>query len=149
MTRGLFFSQTSKLLIAAKEELLPTIVGRLQLAEPEAGADPGLYGAVDDVGCDDGGAQALGDLGRLMLRGVGEQDGELVAADAGEEVARAHATLEAGGDGDESGIAAVVAVGIVDALEVVKVDDDGRERGGLAFAGEDALFGGDLDATPV
>ena len=80
--------------------------------------------------------QALGDApGDRHLRGIPQEDGELVAADPGGEVARAQGRLDALADGREQLVAGGVAEGVVDDLEVVEIeeqddrDEPGRVRG--------------------
>jgi hypothetical protein len=63
-----------------------------------------------------------------VVRGA-QQDGELVAAQAGDAVAGAHARGEPAGDGDEQLVAGRVAEGVVDRLEAVEVDEQHRRRG--------------------
>ena len=56
--------------------------------------------------------------------GLGEDDGELVAADAAGDVGLADGAAEALGHGGEDGVAGQVAQAVVRALEVVDVEDD-------------------------
>ena len=58
---------------------------------------------------------------------VGDEDDELVAANAGDGVGRADDALQLVGDMDQQGVAAGVAEGVVDALEAVDVDHADRE----------------------
>ena len=71
--------------------------------------------------------------------GLGQQHGELLAAIARHDVAALHRGLEDLGDGAQHAVAEHVAVGVVDLLEVIDVDED--ETQGLAGVGEcrDAL----------
>ena len=87
----------------------------------------------------DGAAHALGDLRRLLRAGAGEQGGELVAADAGEHVPAAHQHREGRRDRLEQHVAGLVAVLVVDPLQMVDVDGEHGEllpRGGLQHAVE-------------
>ena len=61
-----------------------------------------------------------------------EQHGELVAAQAGERVARFHGVAQAAGDVLQQPVAVGVAERVVDGLEIVEVDDHERERGARA-----------------
>ena len=55
-----------------------------------------------------------------------QEDGELVAADAGDDVVPAHALADATGDLLQDGVARRVAVGVVDGLEVVEIHEQHR-----------------------
>src|SRR5690349_19971065 len=71
---------------------------------------------------------AKGDGIRLLLVvELVEQDRELVAAEAGEGVARPQARLEASGDSDQQRVANQVAQTVVDDLETIEVDIQRRE----------------------
>ena len=68
--------------------------------------------------------QAGGDLADGAAVGdVGQQDGELVAAEAGEDVVAAQRLAQARGDVDEQLVAVLVAQRVVDLLEAVEVDE--------------------------
>ena len=67
-------------------------------------------------------------LGLPRRREVLGEVEELVAAEAAERVGRPRDVLEAAGDADEQLVADEVAVGVVDALEVVEVDAGGPRR---------------------
>ena len=73
------------------------------------------------------GAQPLGHLRGQRSVGVGEQDAELVPADARDDVLAAHRLLQAGGRQPQQLVAVVVAERVVHRLEVVEVDDEERE----------------------
>ncbi len=64
--------------------------------------------------------------------GFGEKQEELVAAVAAEEVVGAETGGDGLGDGAEGLVAGSVAVGVVDGLEVVDVDEKGREGAAVA-----------------
>ena len=68
-----------------------------------------------------------------------EQDGELVAAEAGRGVRAADARVEAAGDLDEHLVAGGVPERVVDRLEVVEVEEDDRQAAALAAAAGDRL----------
>ena len=67
----------------------------------------------------DGGTRHPQGVGRLVQ--VGQQQGELVAAQPRQRVAAAHALAQAGGDLLQQGVAGGVAEGVVDVLEAVHV----------------------------
>ena len=56
-----------------------------------------------------------------------QENCKFVAAYACEQIAWAKPVLEAGGDGDEGGIAGVVAEAVVDLLEAVEIEEDGGD----------------------
>ena len=76
--------------------------------------------------------EALGGAGGLGLVGVGEDHGELLAAGAADDVARPHVAFEDVAEGDQDLVADRVAVDVVDALEVVDVEQDEADRGVVA-----------------
>ena len=84
----------------------------------------------DRVG--DAGADAAGDLERLLLTHVEDDDRELVAAEAGDAVPGPDAGLQALGEVHQQRVPDLVAEGVVDALEVVEVDQHQREPRALA-----------------
>ena len=71
---------------------------------------------------------AIADLARLCARHVGEQDDELVAADARDDVDRPDGDREDLGDPAEERIARRVPVGVVHVLEVIDVDGEHARR---------------------
>jgi hypothetical protein len=76
--------------------------------------------------------QAVGDVGDALLRRhVAEQEQELVAADAGDDVLAARHRLQALADLLEDDVADRVAVGVVDRLEAVEVDEEQGEPAGV------------------
>ena len=71
----------------------------------------------------------LGDAGGVRLAvDVLEQHGELVAAEARERVARAHAALEPPRDADQQLVAGLVSEAVVDRLEAIEVEVEHREQ---------------------
>ena len=77
----------------------------------------------------------LGDPGRAALAAdVLGQDRELVAAEAGDRVARAQRLLEPRGDRREQLVAGRVAEAVVDELELVEVEEEHRDRGPRRWA---------------
>ena len=67
--------------------------------------------------------------------GGGDQHGELVAAQAGEDVAAAQRAAQAGGDLDEQTVALLVTQRVVDLLEAIEVDEQQRGQGAVALRG--------------
>ena len=65
---------------------------------------------------------------QLARAGLGQQDRELVAAEAAEHVGGAQVGRERAGDGAQQVVTGGVAAGVVDGLEVVEVDHDQAER---------------------
>ena len=94
-------------------------------------------------------ASAAGDLLGLLDRGAGrQQDGELVAADAGHELGAGHAGLQARADLAQQPVAGLVAERVVELLEVVEVDQQQRELGlGGARGGGRLLEAGEQPAA--
>ena len=90
--------------------------------------------AVDREGLGEGGRDAVGDRHRLVLVGEAvDQDPELVAAEAGDDVAGAQVGAQPRRHRAQQLVAGVVAEAVVDQLEVVEVeeeDPDRRARGG-------------------
>ena len=85
-----------------------------------------------------GGQHPVGSrLGLAEVGGVLDQDGELVAAEPSDGVARAQHATQALGDGDQQLVAGSVTGAVVDGLEVVEVDEQRGHRGRPAVgAGE-------------
>ena len=80
--------------------------------------------------------EAAGDLLGLLDGGAGrEQDGELVAADAGHELGVGHAGLQPRADLAQEPVAGLVAERVVELLEVVEVDQQQRELGLVGAGG--------------
>ena len=82
-------------------------------------------------------AQVLGHRGGRLAAGVGEQGEELLAAEAAELVLRPHAVAQRDRDRDQRGVAGVVAVVVVDALEAVDVDHRHRQLAAVAARAAD------------
>jgi hypothetical protein len=79
-----------------------------------------------------GRAQALGQRGRLRAAGVGDEDRELVAAQAPDGVRRAHDGAHRVDHPAQQLVAERVPVLVVDALEVVEVQEHDRHHGAAA-----------------
>src|SRR6185312_12070005 len=73
----------------------------------------------------------FGDAFGLIGIGPRQEDAELFAAEAADDVGGAQHRLDGGGDGDQRLAAAVVAIAVVDRLEVVGVDDEQCTGGSL------------------
>ena len=75
---------------------------------------------------------AIADAGRHGERalgaGLGQHDGELVAAEPRHDVGFARAAADHGGRLDERSAAVQVIVGVVDVLEAVEVEEEHRQR---------------------
>ena len=82
---------------------------------------------------------ALGDGARRLLLGAREHEHELVAAVAGDLVVRAHLGAQRVGDAAQQRVAGGMAELVVDALEVVEVDQDAGERQPVARGAGDLL----------
>ena len=101
------------------------VAGVLEAADAGRDGDP-QAGAELDGG--DRAARALDGGECLLLAGLGHEQRELVAAQAGEDVLGAGDVAQRGGDRGEHGVAALVAERVVDRLEVVDVEQGERER---------------------
>ena len=73
-------------------------------------------------------AQLLGQDGALLDVGLGQDEHELLAAVAADHVARPQVGADRLGDAAQDDVAGRVAVGVVDGLEVVDVDEGDRQR---------------------
>ncbi len=99
--------------------------------DPDAGRDDQslALGALQFEWLLERGQQSLGDqLGARCQRHPFGDDDELVAAQAPERVDVAHDALQARGDGAQQLVADAVTERVVDALEVVEVDEQRRHR---------------------
>ena len=84
---------------------------------------------------------ALGHFGGVSLgRDVLEQNGELVAAQAGDGVLGAHAASNARGHLGQQGVALLVAQAVVDDFEVVDVQEQHADRAEVAVGVSQSLF---------
>ena len=80
-------------------------------------------------GADERGADAAGgDRGLRLVLEADAEDGELVAAEAGDEVGVAHGGLEPLRDLDQQAVAGLVPEAVVDDLEVVEVEEEDGDR---------------------
>ncbi len=81
-----------------------------------------------DLYLGDRGACPLGCLGCVGAVDAREDERELLPAEARDDVVLAHGGAQLPGDGDQHLVALGMAVGVVDGLEVVEVDDHDAER---------------------
>ena len=96
--------------------------------DADAGGDE-VLDAVDRVGLGEGGGDAVGDRHRLVLVGEAvDEDAELVAAEAGDDVAGAQVGAQPRRDRAQQLVAGVVAEAVVDQLEVVEVEEEDPDR---------------------
>src|SRR6185295_10662841 len=81
--------------------------------------------------------------------GLGEEDGELLAAVAGDDVGLADGLAEGGGQVAEHLVPHLVAVGLVDVLEVVEVEEEQRQRVVVALGAAELLAEAVLEVAVV
>ena len=74
-----------------------------------------------------GAAQPLGDLERLVVSRVGQQDGELFSAEARRNISSSKVLLEHASDAAKDVVAGQVAVGVVDLAEEIEVREEDRQ----------------------
>ena len=120
------------------------VVGRPFLGR-HADADADVGHDLPTAGEGDGGAQRLLDAGghRFGVPHVDyvlQQHGELVAAEAGQGVARTQGRVHALGDGDEQAVPGLVADAVVDDLEAVDVGEQHPVVGPAALAAAQGLL---------
>ena len=95
-------------------------------ADPEGGGDPEPGRRAQSV---DRQAQLLGDALTFSVRHTGKQDQEFLATNPVNELKSAQCVADHLGDVPKQLIADVVAVEVVDALEMVKVEEGDGDRG--------------------
>ena len=94
--------------------------------------------------------QGIGDAQRLLERAIGEQNPELVAAEPGERIARAHARLQHAGDLPQQLIPGGVPAGIVDQFELIEIEiQEHVPAGGVLAHALDRAGQAVLEFTPV
>src|SRR5205823_5631239 len=132
----------------AKELALP-LAGPM-LGHAEAAGDPerGPVAAVERA-LPEGGPDALGELGAALLVRSREEEDELLAAPAAGEVGLAQRAAQDARKLAQDVVACVVAVPVVDLLEVVQVGDDEREGSDHAVGARDLVRERVLAAAPV
>ena len=94
-------------------------------------------------------AELVGQDGRVFDAGLGQQDHELLAAVSADPVGRAEVPPEARRDALEDRVAGLVAVGVVDRLEVVDVGERDRQGSPVADRPFDLGEEGADDRGPV
>ena len=118
--------------VAQERRDVLAVVGLQRDADRGAELD-GDAGDVEREG--QGTVQARGHLADGAAMGHDGQDGELVAAEAGQDVVAAQQLAQARGDVDEQAIALLVAHRVVDLLEAVEVDEHEGGEGAVATGG--------------
>src|SRR5262249_42989110 len=117
--------------VGVAEEIVRTILRRGLAGNPDAAGDDDLA-ALQVEWSPQPLADPLRHANRLVGAGAFEQHGELVAAEPGHRVAWTDTHLEPVGDDDQEAIAALVAETVVDDLELIDVEIEHRQIGGLA-----------------
>ena len=97
-------------------------------ADRDRGADRLARGLDVEGRRRDGAPDPLGELERLLGRGLGQEDAELLPAEARRDVVVAKLRAEDLGDPLQDGVAGEVAVAVVDVAEQVEVGHDQRQR---------------------
>jgi hypothetical protein len=106
--------------------------------------------AVDEEGLAQSLPDPLGHRGQLgIVAGVLNQHGELVAAEAGHGVAGPDAGGQAVGDLDQEPVPGGVAEAVVDLLEAVQVQEQHRDRGGVAAGALEGVVDAVFEQGPV
>ena len=112
--------------VGVADDIGRVLAGVAGAGDADAGGDRDVVVA-DQVRRAELAGQPLGHGARAaQVGGVLGQDGELVAAQAGDQVALAHRVRDALGDRDQERITSRMAEGVVDDLEVVEVDEQDR-----------------------
>ncbi len=125
------------------------IFSRAGDGDADAGADE-VVDAVDRERLGEGGGDAIGDRQRLVFVGEAiDQDPELVAAEAGDDVSRAQVGAQARRHGAQQGVAGVMAEAVVDQLEVVEVEEEDADRRARDRGFAESVAEGVDEAEPV
>lgn len=95
----------------------------------------------------DGLPQTLGDLHRFLEARSRQEGAELLAAEACHQIVGAQHAFRGLGDGDEDLVAGIMAERVVDALEMVDIEHDDRER--LLLAARASDLGADYFGQPA
>ena len=111
--------------VAELHEVFQVEGGALDGGDSDAGADAELSGFGGDAEVCEVIVEAVGGECSHFCVGAGHDDEELVAAEAGDEVSGPHGGAEAVGDGLKGEVSGVMAVFVVDLLEVVDVEHEG------------------------
>ncbi len=106
--------------------------------------------ALDDERLDERGEERVGHLDRLVeVVEIGQQNGELVAAEPRHRVGGAQAARQAASHLAQHLVPALVAEGVVDLLEAVQVHEQEAQRLGGAAALQNPLFQPVVEQEPV
>ena len=135
--------------VGAEDEVFEDGVFGGDVGESYAGGERYGDAAVLELERLDGGADALGGLESVLAVVAGEQGDELLATDAGADIAGAEVFGEALRDAGEGGVAAGVAVAVVDLLEVIEVEQEEGEREVVAAGDGDLAGGGERESAAV
>ncbi|OHB82573.1 MAG: hypothetical protein A2V98_21700 [Planctomycetes bacterium RBG_16_64_12] len=115
-------------MISRVEQLLGTSDTILPLGDSHAGRDPDAHSVGDQRRFREGQAVTLSPSQGLLLIGVRQQDGKLLAAVAANAIAFPANCFQQSRDQPEEGISHRMAVGVVDLLEEVHVNHGTRQR---------------------
>jgi len=108
--------------VGGAEQVLERAALAGDLDEADAHADAEDLVLPHEAELADGAHHVVGDLTRLLERAAGEQDAELVAAEAGDGVGVAHGVLDEPGHLAQHAVARAVPALVVDGLEAVEVE---------------------------
>ena len=97
----------------------------------------------------DGGLDTVDRLDSFLIARVGQDDEELVAGVTNDGIAVANVAREYVGKGTEHSVSLLVAVVVVDALEVIEVDGDERGRSLAFLRPADLLFEGHEEVAGI
>src|SRR4029453_5778974 len=113
-------------LVGCSDQLLGSLEGALD-GNPEAGGDRELFavGELDRRRLEIT-PKPVGELRRAEQVGLWREQAELLAAETRGEVGVAAPGIEDRGNTPENGVAGLMAAAVVDALEVVEIDEDER-----------------------
>ena len=117
--------------VAPAKDLEPVGIRREKASDAEAGGEPNLLAEVIDGEVGQAVSERLGDLGGARLACTGQDGDEFLATEAGDMVDLAQILPETPSGMGQDGVAAFVAVFVVDGFEAVEVEDDQREVGAL------------------
>ena len=116
----------------------------------DAGGQPSWPRPVDEARLlGDQGDDVAGDVLRGGAISLGEQDGELVTAESGDQVGAPHPHPQQFGHRDDQLVTGAVAEGVVDLLEVVEVHHQQRSAGAVPLAQVEVALELLIEAAPV
>ena len=103
-------------------------VGRMGgiVGNAEAGGEPQVLAFEAEGNLGDGAHHALGQGFGFVVLHIGQEDGEFVAAQARQHLVAPHQRADLAGDANQQGVAGTVAVGVVDGLEFIEVEEHHR-----------------------